>query len=36
MFIFIAGVVWGGLAFLLRTMFDDDAPVLSLPPGGHE
>ena len=36
MFIFIAGVVWGGLAFLLRTMFDEDAPVLSLPPGGHE
>ena len=36
MFAFIAGVVWGGLAFLLRTMLDEDAPVLSLPPGGHE
>ena len=36
MFIFIAGIVWGGLAFLLRTMFDEDAPVLSLPPEGHE
>ena len=36
MFVFIAGVVWGGLAFLLRTMLDEDAPVLSLPPEGHE
>ena len=36
MFAFIATIVWGGLAFLLRVMLDEDAPVLSLPPEDAE
>jgi hypothetical protein len=32
MFAFIATMVWGGLGFTLKAMFDDERDVLALPP----
>ena len=31
MFAFIATMVWGGLGFALRAMFDDEGVVIGLP-----